>query len=73
MIVVIRGHIRKAFLTEDLYNLIKEIYKIDPNIKIFIHTWNYFANGISWRESPSDFTLVNEDIIFNYFRINTFF
>jgi len=68
MIVVIRGHIRKSFLTEDLYNLIKEIYKIDPTIKIFIHTWNCFANGISWRESPSNFNLVNEDIIFNYFK-----
>lgn len=68
MIVVIRGHIRNSFLTEDLYNLIKEIYKIDPNIKIFIHTWNCFSNGISWREIGTDFNLVNEELIFEYFK-----
>jgi hypothetical protein len=68
MIIVIRGHIRSSFFTEDLYNLIKEIYKLDSNIKIFIHTWSCYANGISWRETPCDFNLVNEDIIFNYFK-----
>ena len=49
MILIIRGHIRNSFETKNLYNLIKEIHIIFPGLKIFIHTWNIFANNISWR------------------------
>ena len=49
MILVIRGHIRNSFETKELYNFIEELYNIYPDLKIFIHTWNIFANSVSWR------------------------
>ena len=67
MIIIIRGHIRNSFETKDLYNLIKEIYNLFPDLKIFIHTWNIFANNISWREIVVNNQPVNHDIIYDYF------
>jgi hypothetical protein len=49
MIILLRGHIRKSFDNENLYNLIKKIYDFDNRIKIYIHTWNKVQNDISWR------------------------
>jgi hypothetical protein len=69
MILVIRGHIRNAFETQQFYNFIKNIYELDPNLKIFIHTWNKFANNISWRHiDTSNNTIITKDIIFTYFK-----
>jgi hypothetical protein len=67
MILIIRGHIRDSFETKKLYNLIKEIHVIFPELKIFIHTWNIFANNISWRTIPINTQIVNEQIIYDYF------
>ena len=67
MILIIRGHIRKSFETKQLYNLVKELYIIFPDLKIFIHTWNIFANNISWRNITINETSVNDKIIYNYF------
>jgi hypothetical protein len=67
MIFIIRGHIRNSFKTKQLYNLIKEIYAIFPKLKIFIHTWNIFANNISWRSINVDTQNVNDKIIYDYF------
>lgn len=67
MILIIRGHIRDSFKTKNLYNLIKEIDNTFPDLKIFIHTWNIFANNVSWREITVDNQNVNNEIIYNYF------
>lgn len=67
MIFIIRGHIRDAFKKQDLYNLIKETYVIYPDLKIFIHTWNIFANNISWKKREVNNTIVNEEVIKTYF------
>jgi hypothetical protein len=67
MILIIRGHIRKSFETKQLYNLVKELHSIFPDLKIFIHTWNVFANNISWRNIPINKQNVNDKIIYDYF------
>ena len=67
MILVIRGHIRNSFETKALYNLIKEIHVLHPDLKIFIHTWSIFANNISWRNIPRNEQCVNDMIIYDYF------
>jgi len=67
MVLVIRGHIRNSFETKNLYNLIKEIHTIFPDLKIFIHTWNIFANNISWRKININEQIVNDKIIYEYF------
>ena len=67
MIIIIRGHIRDSFETKNLYNLIKKIHIISPDLKIFIHTWNIFANNISWRNININEQNVNDKIIYNYF------
>jgi len=67
MILIIRGHIRDSFQTNNLYNLVKKIYNIFPDLKIFIHTWNIFANNISWRNININRQCVNDKIIYDYF------
>ena len=67
MILILRGHIRNSFNNLKLYNLINQIYEMDQNIKIYIHTWNIFSNNISWRQIESNNTPVTEEIIYNYF------
>ena len=67
MILILRGHIRDAFKNNNLLNLIKDIYNLDSNLKIYIHTWNIFANNISWREIETNTTIVTKEIIYNYF------
>jgi hypothetical protein len=67
MILVLRGHIRDAFQTKYLKHLIKNIYEIDPQLQIYIHTWNVFSNNISWRRIESNNTRVSTNTIYNYF------
>lgn len=67
MILVLRGHIRTAFDTQDLYHFIAYLYDLFPNLKIYIHTWNIFSNGVSWRPIYVNNTDVTEEIIYNYF------
>lgn len=67
MILILRGHIRNSFETKCLYNLIKEIHMMCPDLKIFIHTWNIFANNISWRNININKKPVNNKIIYEYF------
>ena len=67
MIFILRGHIRESFETKALYHLIKEIHALFPDLKIFIHTWNIFANTISWRHISMNETTINDTIIYNYF------
>jgi hypothetical protein len=67
MIIVIRGHLRNSFETNQLYNFIEEVYNAYPDLKIFIHTWNIFANNVSWRNIDVNSAEVNEERINNYF------
>lgn len=67
MLLVLRGHIRNSFETRNLYCFVKELYDLYPDLKIFIHTWNVFSNGISWRRISVNHTAVTSDIIFDYF------
>jgi hypothetical protein len=67
MILIIRGHIRNSFKRKDLYNLIKKLYSIFSDLKIFIHTWNIFSNNISWRPIDINDENVNDAIIYDYF------
>ena len=67
MILIIRGHIRNSFETKDLYNLIKELNIIFPNLKIFIHTWNIYANNISWKQINANKGIITNKIIYDYF------
>ena len=67
MIFVIRGHIRNSFETKKLYNLIKKLHSVIPDLKIFIHTWNMFANNVSWRKIYVDERIVTNETIYEYF------
>lgn len=67
MIFVIRGHIRNSFETKKLYNLIKKLHSVIPDLKIFIHTWNIFANNVSWRKINVDERIVTNETIYEYF------
>ena len=67
MILMIRGHIRNSFDTKDFYLLIKELYALDPDLKIFIHTWNIFSNNISHRTVATNNKNVDNQIIYDYF------
>lgn len=67
MILILRGHIRGTFDTKDLYNFVKELYTIFPNLTIYIHTWNIFSNNISWRDIKTDDNIVEPSAVFNYF------
>jgi hypothetical protein len=68
MNLLIRGHIRKSFLNDELYNLIKTIYLKNPTLKIYIHTWVIVQNNITWRKIEEDLTPVNEEFIRSYFK-----
>lgn len=67
MILILRGHIRDAFNTQDLKNLIADIYHMDPTLEIYIHTWNVFSNGISWRAVGVNLQRVTTHTIHSYF------
>jgi hypothetical protein len=68
MNLIIRGHIRKSFLNDGLYNLIKAIYLKNPTLKIYIHTWCIVQNNITWRKIEEDLTPVTEEFIQGYFK-----
>jgi hypothetical protein len=67
MILVIRGHIRNSFKNNQLFDFIKQIYLVNPNLSIYIHTWTIFANTLSWRNINEDTEMVTEEKIYAYF------
>ena len=67
MKIAIRGHIRNAFSTNDLYRLLKELSTKYP-IEIYFHTWNKRQNNISWRPIESDDTIIDKTVLKSYFR-----
>lgn len=66
LILILRGHIRKSFDNNELYNFIK-ILSNNYKLKIYLHTWNTKSNNLSWREIEEDNTNINEDTIKKYF------
>jgi hypothetical protein len=68
MIIVLRGHIRKSFQDDNLYNLIKKIYEKNSDLKIYITTFDIIQNSISWRRIEENNEKVSEEMIYNYFR-----
>ena len=67
MILILRGHIRDAFHNQDLKNLVTDMYHMDPTLKIYIHTWNVYSNGVSWRNVDINPQRVNAQTIESYF------
>ena len=67
MYIIIRGHIRNSFETNELYNLIKYL-SLNYKIEIYIHTWSIKQNNISWRLIENDFTEINIEYIQAYFK-----
>jgi hypothetical protein len=67
MYIIIRGHIRNSFTTNDLYNLIKYLSE-KYIIKIYIHTWSIKQNNVSWRPIENDFTEINIEYFQSYFQ-----
>jgi len=68
MNLVLRGHIRDTFEKPDLYELVKCLYQLFPGLVIYVHTWNVFANNLSWRHINADNTVVTEETVTNYFK-----
>lgn len=69
MILILRGHIRDSFQNDDLYDLIRNIYFHNRDLKIYIHTWNIFTSNLSWRKLDENNNIVTEEVIKNYFKI----
>lgn len=67
MKIVIRGHIRNSFSTDELYILLKELTMRYP-VEIYIHTWNKKQNSVSWRPIENDNANVNTSVLKSYFR-----
>lgn len=67
MIILLRGHIRNAFATPHLYELLKELHAISP-LRIYIHTWGIVQNSLSWRPIRTDTSEISEAAVRAYFR-----
>ncbi len=72
MILILRGHIRKSFDDNKLYNLIKIIYNNNECLEVYISTFNKLQSNISWRYIEEINVVVNEEYIYNYFKDLTF-
>ena len=68
MIILLRGHLRESFNNSQLYELIGAFTKIDPNVSIYIHTWNVYSNNVSWRTISANNNLVGDQTIYDYFK-----
>jgi hypothetical protein len=64
--IILRGHIRNAFLNQDLKILINDMCS-QFDIRIFIHSWNIVQSSLSYRPMNSDHSAVDESTIRNYF------
>jgi hypothetical protein len=40
---------------------------MNPDLKIYIHTWNVYSNNISWRRVHENNTPVTKETIYHYF------
>ena len=67
MLLLLRGHIRDSFKTQDLYNFVRNLYN-KYAVDIYLQTWSVFSNSISWRHVMANPAAVTEDIIRAYFK-----
>jgi len=67
MIVVLRGHIRQSFESDDLYFFLKELYNIN-HFDLYIHTWSIKQSSLSWRPMNEDLTPITKEIIYEYLK-----
>jgi hypothetical protein len=67
MKLIIRGHIRNAFETDQLCHLVQRLCVLFPTLTLFIHTWNVFANDLSHRHIRRNDANVSEQTIRAYF------
>ena len=67
MILIIRGHIRNSFDNLELFEFIKTLYNSNKDLKIYIHTWNIYANNLSWRFIETNNNIVTKEKIYEYF------
>jgi hypothetical protein len=67
MILILRGHIRLSFNDNKLYILVKNIYKNNSELEIYISTFNIIQNNISWRKIQENLTPITNETIYNYF------
>ena len=67
MKIIIRGHIRNSFATDELYTLLKYLSE-KYDIQIYIHTWNKKQTNLSWRTIENDPTEITNDTIKTYFK-----
>jgi hypothetical protein len=65
-IFIIRGHIRESFQNKKLLDFLLKVERL-YDIDIYIHTWNVFSNGISWRDIPQNVNTVTTEQIYTYF------
>jgi len=68
MIFILRGHIRLSFENNKLYYLIKDIYNKNPDLELYISTFNILQNNISWRKIIDINIPVNNEYIYDYFK-----
>jgi len=64
--LVIRGHVRDSFDSDDLRDFIRELASYF-DVELYVHTWNVKQNSVSWRSIEDDATPVTEDMIRSYF------
>jgi len=67
-ILVLRGHIRSGFSSDNLYHFVSKIYNNCPDLKIYIHTWNIIQNNVSWRQIEQKDIPITNELIFWYFK-----
>lgn len=68
MIILLRGHLRESFNNSQLYDLICAFTKNDPNVSIYIHTWNVYSSNVSWRTISENKNVVSDQTIYDYFK-----
>jgi len=67
-ILVLRGHVRLSFCNDGLYNLVKNIYSNNADLKVYIHTWSIVQNNVSWRHLDTRNIPVTKELIYWYFK-----
>lgn len=66
-ILILRGHIRNSFQNNMLKQMMVQLIKSFPQLQIYIHTWNVFSNGVSWRHIAKNENIVTPELIKTYF------
>jgi hypothetical protein len=64
--IILRGHIRNAFMDKTLYNYVKKLAD-EYDLKIYIQTWNIIQTDVSWRHMEKNESPVTDSLINEYF------